>query len=61
MAVERGPSAVNFSQLATIQQSGAESRLRPPRGEQAVRPVGRLPAEALAEVDRALRFNLGLT
>lgn len=55
------PSAVNCSQLATIQQSGAESRLRPPRGEQAVRPIGRLSAEALAEVDRALRFNLGLT
>jgi mRNA interferase MazF len=54
-------SAVNCSQLATIQQSGPESRLRAPRGEQLVRPLGRLSAEALDEVDRALKFNLGLT
>lgn len=53
-------SSVNCSQLATIQQSGPQSRLRPPQGEQAVRAIGSLSAETLAEVDRALRFNLGL-
>jgi mRNA interferase MazF len=54
------PSAVNCAQLATIQQSGAESRLRPPRGESAVRAIGQLSPERMAEVDRALRFNLAL-
>jgi mRNA interferase MazF len=54
------PSAVNCSQLATIQQSGTESRLRPPRGEGVVRPIGRLSVDTLAEVDQALRFNLAL-
>jgi len=54
------PSAVNCAQLATIQQSGAESRLRPPRGESEVRAIGQLSPERLAEVDQALRFNLAL-
>ena len=54
------PSAVNCAQLATIQQSGAESRLRPPRGESEVRAIGQLSPERMAEVDRALRFNLAL-
>ncbi len=54
------PSAVNCAQLATIQQSGAESRLRPPRGESAVRAIGQLSPERMAEIDRALRFNLAL-
>jgi mRNA interferase MazF len=55
------PSAVNCAQLATIQQSGPESRLRPPRGESQVRAIGRLSARKMAEIDAALRYNLGLT
>jgi mRNA interferase MazF len=54
-------SAVNCSQLATIQQTGATSRLRPPKGETEVRPIGRLDSEKMLEVDRALKYNLGLT
>lgn len=54
-------SVVNCSQLATIQQSGSSSRLRPPRGESEVRAVGQLTGKKLAEVDAALRFNLALT
>lgn len=53
-------SAVNCSQMATIQQTGPASRLRPPRGESAVRPVGRLGVAKMAEIDSALRFNLAL-
>jgi mRNA interferase MazF len=53
-------SAVNCAQIATIQQSGSSSRLRPPRGEQEVRPIGRLSVEKVTEVDRALKYNLGL-
>ncbi len=52
--------AINCAQLATIQQSGPQSRLRPPRGEDQVRPLARLDSEKMAEVDAALRFNLGL-
>jgi mRNA interferase MazF len=51
---------VNCAQMATIQQSGPASRLRPPRGEGSVRPIGQLSVEKMAEVDRALRYNLGL-
>jgi mRNA interferase MazF len=54
-------STVNCSQLATIQQSGPASRLRPPRGESDVRAIGQLTGDKLAEVDAALRFNLALT
>ena len=54
-------SVVNCSQLATIQQSGPASRLRPPRGESDVRVIGQLRGEKLAEVDAALKFSLGLT
>jgi mRNA interferase MazF len=54
-------SVVNCSQLATIEQSGAASRLRPPRGESDVRAIGLLSGGILAEVDAALRFNLALT
>ena len=54
-------STVNCSQLATIQQTGATSRLRPSKGEPEVRPIGRLDSEKLMEVDRALKYNLGLT
>ncbi|MBN1139392.1 MAG: type II toxin-antitoxin system PemK/MazF family toxin [Anaerolineae bacterium] len=53
-------SVVNCSQIATIQQTGQESRLRPPRGESSVRPIGRLTSEKMNEVDNALKFNLAL-
>ena len=53
-------SAVNCAQLATIQQAGPASRLRPPRGETALRPIGQLGPQQMAEVDRALRYSLGL-
>ena len=53
-------SVVNCSQLATIQQSGPASRLRPPRGETAVRPIGRVGPELMAAIDGALRFSLAL-
>jgi mRNA interferase MazF len=53
-------SVVNCSQLATIQQSGPASHLRPPRGESEVRAIGQLSGEKLTEVDAALRFNLAL-
>ena len=54
------PSAVNCAQIATIQQTGAQSRLRPPRGESEVRAIGQLSPERMREVDSALRFNLAL-
>lgn len=54
-------SAVNCAQLATIQQQGPQSRLRPPRGQQEVRSVGQLRLATMAEVDAALKYNLGLT
>jgi mRNA interferase MazF len=53
-------SAVNCAQMATIQQQGPQSRLRDPRGRTTVRPIGHLSAEKMAEVDAALKFNLGL-
>ena len=53
-------STINCSQMATIQQSGPDSRLRPPRGEGDVRPIGRLSATTMLQVDEALRFNLAL-
>jgi mRNA interferase MazF len=53
-------SAVNSSQIATIQQTGPASRLRPPPGESEVRPIGHLNAEKMARVDEALKFNLAL-
>lgn len=53
-------SAVNCAQIATIQQSGSASRLRPPRGTSNIRPIGRLSMEKMREVDAALSFNLGL-
>jgi len=53
-------SAVNCSQIATIQQTGPDSRLRPPRGEADVHPVGKLNANTMFQVDEALRFNLAL-
>jgi mRNA interferase MazF len=53
-------SVVNCAQVATIQQSGPQSRLRPPRGETEVRPISRLSPTRMAEVDSGLRFNLDL-
>jgi mRNA interferase MazF len=53
-------SLVNCSQIATIQQAGPASRLRPPRGEPNVRPIVRLDAAKMAEVNAALKFNLAL-
>lgn len=53
-------STINCSQMATIQQAGSASRLRAPRGEATVQPVGRLSAAKMAEVDAALKFNLGI-
>lgn len=53
-------SAVNCAQLATIQQAGSDSRLRSPRGETTLRPIGQLSAAKMAEVDEALRYNLAL-
>lgn len=54
------PGAVNCAQLATIQQQGPESRLRAARGERELRPIGRLGLAKMAEVDAALKYNLGL-
>jgi mRNA interferase MazF len=53
-------SAVNCAQLATIQQAGPDSRLRPPRGEEAVRPIGRVDEVKMAAIDEALRYSLGI-
>jgi mRNA interferase MazF len=53
-------STVNCAQLAAIQQAGELSRLRPPLGERRVRPIGRLTPEKMAEVDKALMYNLGI-
>lgn len=53
-------SAINCAQLATIQQTGPDSRLRPPRGEETVRPIGRLGEARMAAVDAALRHSLGI-
>lgn len=52
--------SVNCAQLATIQKDGPASRLRPPRGEEAIRPIGRLSLSSMAEVDAALKYNLSL-
>ena len=54
-------SAVNCAQMATIQHSGEASRMRPSRGQSTVRSIGRLTAAKMAEVDAALKFNLGLS
>lgn len=56
----RERSAVNCSQIATIQQSGERSRLRPSPGESAVEPVGRLGPDTMRRVEAAIQYNLGL-
>ena len=53
-------SAINCAQAATIQKDEPGSRLRPALGESEVRPLGRLSASKMAEVNAALRYNLGL-
>lgn len=53
-------SAINCSQIATVQKDEPGSRLRPWSGEHEVRPIGQLSARKMAEVDQALRYNLGL-
>jgi len=53
-------SAVNCAPIATIQQGGSLGRLRPPRGEPEVRPIGRLNGEKMAAVETAIKYNLGL-
>jgi mRNA interferase MazF len=53
-------SAVNCAQLATIQQAGSDTRLRPPRGETVMRPIGQLSTIKMAVVDEALKYNLAL-
>lgn len=54
-------SAINCSQLATIQQIGSASRLRPSRGESEPRPIGQLNEEKMAQIGEALKFNLALS
>jgi len=53
-------SAVNCSQMATIQQSGPASRIRPLRGETVIKPMGQLSDAKMTEVEVALKFNLGM-
>ena len=53
-------SAVNCAQIATIQQAGPAGRLRAPRSEKEIRAIGRLDAAKMAQVDKALKFSLGL-
>ncbi len=57
----REASAINCAQLATIQQTGTGSRLRPRPGDTTVLPIGRLNSAKMREVDKALQYNLGLT
>jgi mRNA-degrading endonuclease toxin of MazEF toxin-antitoxin module len=53
-------SAIHRAQIATIHKDDLRSRLRPPHGESAVRPIGHLSPQKMLEVDAALRYNLGL-
>ena len=53
-------SAVICAQMATIQQTGPDSRLRPPAGSSVVQAIGLLDPRTMAEVDVAIAFHLGL-
>ena len=53
-------SAVNCSQVATVQTGGSDCRLRPLPGETEIRPIGRLGARTLERIDAALRYNFSL-
>jgi mRNA interferase MazF len=56
----RERSAVNCAQVATIQQAGDRSRLRPPPRRTDIEPIGRLGRDIMQRIDAALRYNLGL-
>ncbi len=53
-------SAINCSQLATVQQQGQASGLRPPRGKKSVLPIGKLSSNKMAQVAQAIKYNLAL-
>ena len=53
-------SVVNCAQIATIQQSGIASRLRPAPGASQVRAIGQLSGEKMAEVSQGLAFSLAI-
>ena len=53
-------SAVNCAQMATIQQTGSDSRLRASKGTSVVQLIGRSGPEKMRQVDAALAFNLAL-
>jgi len=53
-------SAINCAQMATIAQSGKESRFGAPRGASVLQPIGRLSETKMQEVEAALLFNLGI-
>ena len=53
-------SAVNCAQIATIQQTGSASRLRPPRGTTILQPIGQLGPDKMRAVNAALAFNLDI-
>jgi mRNA interferase MazF len=55
---ERG--VVNCAQLRTVSSDPSTRRVLPPRNETVIRPIGRLSAEKMAEVDLALHRSLGL-
>ena len=54
-------SIVNCAQIATIQQSGAASRLRPPKGVSSLLPIAKLSEMKMVEIDRALKYSLELS
>ena len=53
-------SAINCTQMATVQQSGTASRLRPAQGDSTVRPIGRLSQDKMREVSAALAYHLAI-
>lgn len=53
-------SVVNCAQLRTISSDPATMRILPPRGENILRPIGRLSVDKMAAVDLALHRSLGL-
>jgi mRNA interferase MazF len=57
----REPGTVICSQINTIfKAEHPQTRLRPAPGEPTIRPIGRLTAAKMAEVEQALRYNLGI-
>ena len=51
---------VNCAQLRTVSSDPAAQRILPPSGEDQIRPIGRLSADKMTDVDRALHRSLGL-